>query len=74
MYADKNYKTAKELKADFASGREITVFQPGPFGGAVRDGAGVIEGPHYPQPHRFYVPVVVKDGVVVKVQGMARQK
>lgn len=32
-----------------------------------QNGADVIEGPHYPQPHRWYARVQVQDGCVVKV-------
>lgn len=68
-YTDRNFKTKKELVTAFKSGDQISVFQPGGFVSAnVPDGNTVIEGPHYPQPHRFYVSVVVKDGVIVKVR------
>ena len=32
-----------------------------------QNGTDVIEGPHYPQPHRWYAKVRVEDGRVVKV-------
>jgi len=35
---------------------------------AKRDGDAVIEGPHYPAPHSFYVQVRLKDGVIVAVK------
>ena len=81
MYTDRNFKTKKELKAAVEAyntikgvdgeraGRGVTYYQPGPFGGnAPRDGTIYLEGPHYPQPHRWYAEAVVKDGVVVKVK------
>ncbi len=47
----------------------ITVFQPGPFGGnEPTDGSVALEGPHYPEPHRWYASAVLKDGKVVKVK------
>jgi hypothetical protein len=47
----------------------VTYFQPGPFGGnEPRDGVLYFEGPHYPQPHRWYAQAVAKDGVIVKVK------
>jgi hypothetical protein len=67
-YTHTNYKSGKALREDFKTGKKITVFQPGPFGPTVRDGDEVIEGPHYPEPHRFYVGVVVKDGVIVRIK------
>ncbi len=51
------------------SGRPVTYHQPGPFGGnEPRDGEFSVEGPHYPQPHRWYARVVAKDGIIVKVK------
>lgn len=66
-YAVTNYKTKKALKADFDAGVEIRVYQPGPFGPNVRDGQELIEGPHYPEPHRWYQLVWVENGRVVKL-------
>jgi len=68
-YTEKNYKTKKELIQDFKSGIKIVVYQPGPFGPEVRDGTRCIEGPHYPEAHRFYVFVEVKDGCIIKILG-----
>ena len=62
-----NYRTGKALKAAVAAGEQVEVYQPGPFGPDVKDGRHCIEGPHYPEPHRWYVGVDVKDGVIVKV-------
>ena len=69
MYTHTNFKSKKALKEAVASGQRVTVFQPGPFGGSVpRTGMITIEGPHYPQPHRFYCQAVLENGVVVKVK------
>lgn len=47
----------------------VTYYQPGPFGGnEPRDGTIYCEGPHYPQPHKWYAQCEVKDGVIVKVK------
>lgn len=52
--------------ADFLA---VTIFQPGPFGGnEPKDGTTYLEGPHYPEPHRWYASATIKDGVVVKVK------
>ena len=64
-YADTNYPTKKALREAVAVA-DVPVHQPGPFGPAVKDGEAVIEGPHYPKPHRFYAAVIVKDGVIPK--------
>ena len=68
-YTTTNYKTKKALKEDFAAGRQIAVYQPGPFGPVVRDGSVSIEGPHYPEPHRWYASVEVKDSIITKIKG-----
>jgi hypothetical protein len=49
--------------------KPITVYQPGPFGGnEPKDGEVTIEGPHYPEPHRWYARATLKDGCIVKVK------
>ena len=69
MYTHTNFKTKKQLKDAVAAGDRVTYFQPGPFGGnEPSDGTVLLEGPHYPEPHRWYAEAVVKDGKVVKVK------
>jgi hypothetical protein len=68
-YTHRNFKTGAALKRAFLAGEQLSVFQPGPFGPDVKNGPAVIEGPHYPEAHRFYVAVDVKDGRIVKVRG-----
>lgn len=69
MYCDKNFRTKKALKEAVASGQAVTVFQPGPFGnGDCSNGKFCVEGPHYPEPHRWYASVVVQDGRIVSVK------
>ena len=71
MYTDTNFKTKKALKEAVATGKKVTYYQPnGDLTGAVppRDGTIVIEGPHYPAPHKFYAQCEVKDGVIIKVK------
>ena len=55
MYTSFNFKTKKELKEAIKSGDRITVYQPGPYGGeAPKEGEVSLEGPHYPEPHKWY--------------------
>ena len=68
MYCDINFKTKKALKEAVASGKTVGVFQPGPWGGSTPSGKCCVEGPHYPEPHRWYASVVVKDGKIVSVK------
>jgi hypothetical protein len=68
MYTDINFKTKKDLKEAIKNGIKVTVWQPGPFGGAdIKNGKVALEGPHYPQPHRWYAQAVVENGYIVKV-------
>lgn len=69
MYTFINFKTKKALKEAVANGDKITVYQPGPFGGnEPKDGVVCVEGPHYPEPHRWYAEVVLENGYIVKVK------
>jgi hypothetical protein len=65
-YVDPNFKSKKALKEAVKNGEEVAIFSPGPFP-LKGDGPDFVEGPHYPEPHRWYAKVIVKDGLVVKV-------
>lgn len=67
-YARENFRTKKALKEAVASGKEVTIYQPGGIGTAPTDGTAYLEGPHFPEPHRWYAQVTMKDGLVVKVK------
>jgi hypothetical protein len=67
MYTTVNYKTKKSLKADVAAGKEVTIFAPG-LGTPKTDGVEFLEGPHYPEAHRWYAQVTMREGKVVKVK------
>lgn len=67
-YTDINFKTKKALKDAVAAGARITCHQPGPFANNMpANGRVYLEGPHYPQPHRWYATATLADGVIVKV-------
>lgn len=69
MYTVTNFKSKKALKEAVAAGKQVRVFQPGPFGGnEPKNGKIVIEGPHYPEPHKFYAECWLENGIVVKVK------
>ena len=75
MYTTTNFKSKKELKAAIAAGERVGIFQPGPFGGnEPSDGVVFLEGPHYPEPHRWYAKATVKDGIIVRVEGAPRRR
>lgn len=67
MYVNPNFKTKKALRGAVAAGEPVAIWSPGPFP-APQDGKATVEGPHYPEPHRWYAAVEVKDGIVVKVK------
>lgn len=67
MYASVNFQSKKAFKEAVAKGERITLFAPG-MGSPAVNGRECVEGPHYPQPHKWYAQVEMKDGVVVKVK------
>ena len=69
MYTVKNFRTKKAFKEAVANGEHVEVYQPGPFGSGIElEGSFCAEGPHYPEPHRWYASISVKDGKVVSVK------
>ena len=69
VYTVRNFKTKKALKEAVAAGQRVEYYQPGPFGGnEPREGKIYVEGPHYPEPHRWYAACEAKEGVIVKVR------
>ena len=68
-YTSTNYRTKKALKDDLKAGAEIRCYQPG-LGPDLSGFTGTVylEGPHYPEPHRWYAQAELKDGVVVKIK------
>lgn len=82
MYTTKNFKTKKALKDAVTAyntispidgqraGRAVTYYQPNDMGYApiTKTGKVYLEGPHYPEPHKWYAEATVVDGIVVKVK------
>jgi hypothetical protein len=69
MYTVRNFKSKKALKEAVAAGESIRIYQPGPFGGnEPREGVVCCEGPHYPEPHKWWAECTLKDGLIVKVK------
>lgn len=70
MYTHTNFQTKKALKEAVAAGVPVRCFQPGMMGGVApcpQDGVVYLEGPHYPQPHKWYAKATLRDGIVQKV-------
>lgn len=67
MYVNPNYSTKKALKDAVKAGKTVEVFQPG-VGIVPANGEVTIEGPHYPQPHRWYARGTIVNGKLTKVK------
>lgn len=67
MYTRVNFKTKKELKEAIAKGQKVEIFAPG-MGEPVQNGREFVEGPWYPEPHKWWAEVQMKDGYIVKVK------
>jgi len=70
MYTTKNFRTKKALKEAVANGEQISVYQPNNIFNVptpVNETVSV-EGPHYPEPHRWYASATVVNGYIVKVK------
>jgi hypothetical protein len=74
LYTDRNFRSKKDLKEAVARGEQIGVYDPGGGmsgeypGGPPVNGRAAVAGPHYPEPHRWYAEIVLKDGVIVGVK------
>jgi hypothetical protein len=66
MYVTGNPKTKKALREAVQQGEQLTVFAPG-LGTPKENGIENVEGPHYPEPHKWYARVVMKDGKIERV-------
>jgi hypothetical protein len=63
------YVVHKLIPAGCSEPRPVTYYQPGPFGGnEPQNGTFCVEGPHYPEPHRWYATCTAENGVIVKVK------
>jgi hypothetical protein len=67
-YVDPNYKTKKAFKEAVAAGKVHRTYNPSGMFPTTQNGRDTVEGPHYPEPHRWYAAVEVTDGVVTKVK------
>lgn len=67
MYASRNFKTKKAFKEAIANGEKITLYAPG-LGEPKVNGKDYVEGPWYPEPHKWYAEVTMKEGVVINVK------
>lgn len=66
-YVDPNYPSKKAFKEAVANGVVHRPYNPSGMFPAPSEGFYLIEGPHYPKPHRWYAHVELRGGVVVRV-------
>ena len=66
-YVDPNYATKKELKQAVADGKQLRPYNPSGLFETPQNGTVVIEGPHYPKPHKWYANATVKDGIITRI-------
>ncbi len=68
-YVEPNYRSKRALKDALKEGKRVTVFQPGPFAPPTPlNGRVFLEGPHYPEPHKWYAEGVAEDGRLISVE------
>ena len=67
-YVSPNFKTKKALKDAIKEGKSIDVYNPGMGGPIPQNGTVFLEGPHYPEPHRWYGEGKMKDGKLVSIK------
>ena len=70
MYTEKNFKTKKALKDDVKAGNTVYVYDTALISPKQQDdinGTVYLEGPHHPEPHKWYAQVECERGKVVKV-------
>jgi len=68
MYVSPNFKTKKAVKEAIAAGKRVTVYNPGPIGESPQNGTATVEGPHYPEPHKWYGQVTIVNGLVTSIK------
>jgi len=67
-YTVQNFKTKKALKDALATGKRLSYYEPGGFAAAPENGIVYLEGPHYPEPHKWYATAKVENGYIVSVK------
>ncbi len=67
MYTDINFKTKKAFKEALSTGKAIRLYAPG-LGAPKENGTEFVEGPHYPEAHKWYAEVEMVDGIVVAIK------
>ncbi len=67
-YVNPDYKSKKDFLAAVKSGKRHETYNPSGLYPTTQNGSDAVEGPHYPQAHKWYSAVMVKDGVVISAK------
>ena len=67
MYTVTNYRTGKAVKEAVKNGERVRVYQLNEMFPHNPNGIVTLEGPHYPEPHRWYLRVEITNDVVTKI-------
>ena len=67
-YVRINYKTKKDFLAAVKGGKQHETYNPSGMFETTRNGPDVIEGPHYPKPHKWYAAVQVRNSIVISAK------
>lgn len=68
MYVSPNFKSKKALKEALKAGKTVMVFQPNQMVPGTPEGTVYLEGPHYPEPHKWYATGKAENGRLVSVK------
>lgn len=64
-----NFKTKKAIKDAIKAGEKIACYNPGLGGSlAMFTGKVTLEGPHFPEPHKWYANADLVDGFITKIK------
>lgn len=66
-YVVGNPRSKKQIKDWLKEGKDVLVFEPG-LGSVPDNGTVYLEGPHYPEAHKWYASGEMRDGKLVKVK------
>jgi hypothetical protein len=68
MYVSPNFRSRKALLEALEQGKHVQLCPQG-LESPVTDGTACLQGPHYPEPHRWYATATVKGGKIVAING-----
>lgn len=67
-YVNPNYKSKKDFITAVKCGVKHETYNLFGMYETQKNGVDVVEGPHYPRPHKWYAQVTVKDGIVISAK------